>query len=127
MKRLKLTRERQERFLTALAETGIVSVAAKIAGTSRTRVYELRNRDEAFTAAWEDAEERAADALEADAWRRAVDGVPEPLVSAGKVVRDDEGRPEGPRPPAERGGRRGEAISGSPRREVGSRQHQIRG
>ena len=93
MKKLKLTRERQERFLTALAETGIVSVAAKIAGTSRTRVYELRNRDEAFAAAWEDAEERAADALEAEAFRRAVVGVPVPLVSVGKIVRDDEGQP----------------------------------
>jgi hypothetical protein len=34
-----------------------------------------------------------ADALEAEAWRRAVDGVPEPLVSGGKVVRNDDGQP----------------------------------
>jgi hypothetical protein len=93
MKRLKLTRERQKRFLTALTETGIVSTAAEIAGTSRTRVYELRQRDEAFAKAWDDAEEQAADALEAEAWRRAVVGVLEPLVSGGKVVRDDDGQP----------------------------------
>ena len=93
MKRLKLTRERQERFLRALAETGIVSAAVEIAGTSRTRVYELRKRNPGFAAAWGEAEERAADALEAEAWRRAVAGVPEPIVSAGKVVRDDDGRP----------------------------------
>src|SRR6516162_10423180 len=93
MKKLKLTRVRQERFLKALADTGIVSAAAEMAGTSRTRVYELRKRDPAFAAGWEEAEERAADALEAEAWRRAVAGVPEPLVSAGKVVRDDDGRP----------------------------------
>jgi hypothetical protein len=65
MKKLKLTRERQERFLKALAETGIVSAAVEIAGTSRMRVYELRKRDPAFAAGWEEAEERAADALEA--------------------------------------------------------------
>src|SRR5271165_1445492 len=93
MKKLKLNRDRQQRFLTALAETGIVSVAVEIAGTSRTRVYELRKRDTAFGMAWDEAEEQAADALEAEAWRRAVDGVPEPLVSAGKVVRDDDGQP----------------------------------
>ena len=45
MKRNKLTRELQQQFLTALAETGIVSAAAEITGTSRTRVCELRRRD----------------------------------------------------------------------------------
>jgi hypothetical protein len=34
-----------------------------------------------------------ADRLEAEAWRRAVDGVSEPLVSAGKLVRDENGNP----------------------------------
>jgi hypothetical protein len=93
MKKLKLTGERRERFLKALSDTGIVSLAVEIAGTSRTRVYELRKRDTAFAAGWDEAEERAADVLEAEAWRRAVDGVPEPLVSSGKVVRDDDGQP----------------------------------
>jgi hypothetical protein len=93
VKKLKLARKRRERFLKALAGTGIVSVSVQIADTSRTRVYELRNRDTAFAKAWEEAEEHAADALEAEAWRRAVDGVPEPLVSSGKVVRDGDGQP----------------------------------
>jgi len=93
MKKLRLTKERQDRFLKALAETGIVSAAVAIAGTSRTRVYELRKHDPGFASAWDDAEEQAADGLEAEAWRRAVDGVPEPLVSAGRVVRDDDGQP----------------------------------
>lgn len=44
MKKLKLTRERQNRFLKGLAGTGIVSVAVELSGTSRTRVYELRKR-----------------------------------------------------------------------------------
>jgi len=93
MRRLKLTRELQERFLEALADTGSVSTAAAVAGTSRTRVYELRGVDPTFASAWQEAEDIAADRLEDEARRRALEGVPELLVSAGKLVRDDEGQP----------------------------------
>jgi len=93
MKRLKLTRERQGRFLQALANTGSVTAAIAVAGSSRTRVYELRKADPAFAAAWDEAEEAAVDRLEDEARRRAVEGIPEPLVSAGKLVRDDQGQP----------------------------------
>jgi hypothetical protein len=93
MRKLKLTEACQRHFLEALCETSNVTRAAALSGTSRTRVYELRNRDPAFAAAWEDAEEVAADRLEDEARRRAVEGVPEPLVSAGKLVRDDDGQP----------------------------------
>jgi hypothetical protein len=93
MRKLKLTRERQECFLKALATTGCVTTAAETAGTSRTRLYELRKADPEFATAWEEAEEIAADRLEDEARRRAIEGVPEPLVSAGKLVRDDDGQP----------------------------------
>jgi hypothetical protein len=93
MKRLKLTRDRQERFLKALADTGNVTAAVAAAGTSRTRVYELRKTDIAFAAAWDEAEEIATDRLEDEARRRAIEGVAEPLVSAGKLVRGDDGQP----------------------------------
>src|SRR5215470_12552834 len=93
MRKSKLTPERQRHFIKALSETGSVSTAAALAGSSRTRVYELRKVNPAFAAAWEEAEEVAADRLENEARRRAVEGVPEPLVSAGKLVRDDDGKP----------------------------------
>ncbi len=93
MRKLKLTPARQVRFLKALAETGSVATSAAVAGTSRTRVYELRKTDPAFASAWEDAEEIAADGLEKEARRRAIKGVEEPLVSSGKLVRDSEGQP----------------------------------
>jgi len=93
MRKSKLTPERQQHFIKALSETGSVSTAAALAGLSRTRVYELRKVDPAFATAWEEAEEIAADRLENEARRRAVEGVPEPLVSAGKLVRDDDGQP----------------------------------
>jgi hypothetical protein len=93
MKRVKLTNTRQERFLKALSDTGSVTAAVAAAGTSRSRVYELRRSDLEFAAAWDTAEEIAADRLEDEARRRAVEGVPEPLVSGGKIVHDDGGKP----------------------------------
>ena len=88
MRKLKLTQTRRERFLKALADTGSVTTAVAAAGTSRTRVYELRKVDPAFAAAWAEAEDIAADRLADEARRRAMEGVPIPLVSAGKLVRD---------------------------------------
>jgi hypothetical protein len=93
MKRLKLTRARRENFLKVLADTGSVTAGVAAAGTSRTRVYELRKSDTAFAAAWVEAEDIATDRLEDEARRRAVEGVAEPLVSAGKLVRGDDGQP----------------------------------
>ena len=48
MKRCKLIPARRERFLKALADTGSVTAAVAVAGTSRTRCYELRKGDPAF-------------------------------------------------------------------------------
>jgi hypothetical protein len=93
VKKLRLTKERQDLFLQALADTGSVTAAIAVASTSRTRVYELRKADPAFATAWDEAEEIATDRLEDEARRRAVEGVAEPLVSAGKLVRDDDGQP----------------------------------
>ena len=75
MRKLKLIRARQEQFLKALAETGSVATSAAVAGTSRTRVYELRKTNPVFASASEDAEEIAVDRLEEEARRRAVKGV----------------------------------------------------
>jgi hypothetical protein len=49
--------------------------------------------DAAFAAAWEEAEETATDRLEEEARRHAVEGVPEPPISGGRLVRDDDGQP----------------------------------
>ena len=64
-----------------------MTAAIAVAGSSRTRVYELRKADPAFATAWDEAEEAAVDRLEDEARRRAVEGIPEPLVSAGKGSR----------------------------------------
>ena len=76
----------QQRFLMRLAETGNVSAAARHAGRPRSFVYDCRRRDAAFGAAWADALEEAADRLELEALRRAVDGVDEDKLFQGAVV-----------------------------------------
>jgi len=70
-----------------------VTAAVAVAGTSRTRVYELRKTDTIFAADWDEAEEIAIDRLQDEARRRAIEGVAEPLVSAGKLVRGEDGQP----------------------------------
>jgi hypothetical protein len=88
-----ITERRRQRFLAALRETGNVRGACIAAAVPRTNIYEHRHADEAFAKAWEEAEQIAADRLEAEAWRRGVDGVAEPLVSAGRLVSDQDGQP----------------------------------
>ena len=70
-----------------------MTVAAQAPGVSRSGVYTHRQLDDTFAKAWEEAEQVAADRLEAEAWRRGVEGVSEPLVSAGKLVCGADGQP----------------------------------
>jgi hypothetical protein len=98
-------------FLDQLAETGIVSSAARAVGVSSSAVYALRAKDGDFAAAWDQALEDAADVLEAEARRRAVQGVAEPVVYQGQLtpvwetdaqgqpLLDGEGRPVQQRDP----------------------------
>lgn len=65
----------RDRFLAALRRDGVVAYAAKAARVTRTYVYEVRESDPAFAAAWADAIEEATDALEREAIRRATKGL----------------------------------------------------
>lgn len=86
----KATRQRmREMFLNELAQRGIVQDAAMVAGLSRQSFYEWRNNDPEFAADWDEALEIANDALEREAWRRAVEGVDKPLI--GRVGKDQDG------------------------------------
>lgn len=82
-------------FLQQLAIDGNVSRAARVAAVSSTQVYALRKQDADFAEAWRIALEDAGDNLVAEARRRAVDGVNEPIVYQGsfsyEYERDDEG------------------------------------
>lgn len=73
----------QKAFLAALAETGIVTRAAEAAGVETSTVYSLREVDAAFAESWRLARESAADRMEQEALRRALEGVEEPVFGSG--------------------------------------------
>lgn len=81
------TRQRaRAQFLEELALRANVSDAAKAAGISRATMYQWRAADEEFAKEWDAALDTALDAAEREAWRRAVEGVDEPVI--GRVERD---------------------------------------
>lgn len=84
------TRQRaREKFLKELATNGVIAYAAKAAKMSRAWFYTQREADPEFAAAWDEALEEAVGRLEREAWRRAVDGVSEPVI--GRVGKDEDG------------------------------------
>lgn len=89
----------QDTFLAALRRDPNVSAAARKAHVTRQYVYEVRategKKDEAltaakqFAAAWDDAIEEALDTLEAEARRRALNGLPrKKFTGKGEAVID---------------------------------------
>ncbi len=76
----------QETFLTAFAEYANVTHAAAKAGVDRSAVYLWRHSDPSFAERFSTASEEADDVLRMEAYRRAVIGDLEPVVSGGKVV-----------------------------------------
>ena len=75
-------------YLDDLARHGNVTKAARAAGMRLKTVLQYRKADKDFAEAEELAQQEAADTLEAEAWRRAHDGVEQ-------AVFDKEGRVTG--------------------------------
>jgi hypothetical protein len=73
-------------FLAHLAECGILTDAAAAAGVDRTTVWRRRQSDADFARACDEAVDMAADKLEAEARRRALDGTEEPVYQGGLLV-----------------------------------------
>jgi AcrR family transcriptional regulator len=90
---MRVRKDALARFLTTLASSGNVSLAASAAKLPRGTLYHWRDRDKGFAAAWLEAIEAATDALEAEARRRAVEGVETTIVHGGRLVRDEAGKP----------------------------------
>ena len=93
MRTLRITEERQQVFLAKLGEWGDAAAAADAAGTTRAGADELRANDPAFALGWERALQASTERLEQVARCRALEGLIEPILSDGKVVRDDNGQP----------------------------------
>ena len=73
-------------FFAALEKTGVVAWAAKAAGVGRRTVYDHLQADPEFADRWRDALDTAADNLEGELIRRAVEGEQVPVYYQGKVV-----------------------------------------
>ena len=86
-----ITHPKKRAFLTAYAETGTLVRACEITGISKSSHYRWRDKDAAYREAFEKATECAADNIEDEAYRRAVEGWEEPVGwykgKAGGVVR----------------------------------------
>ena len=73
-------------YIVHLRRTGLERTAAAAAGTTTRQVNLLRERDLEFDLACKDAEEQAADVLELEARRRAVDGIEKGVYYQGERV-----------------------------------------
>ena len=73
-------------FLAAVAEVGNITVAASLSGCARTQHYNWLKVVDGYREAFDEAMENAADLLEKEARRRAVEGVAEPVFHNGKAV-----------------------------------------
>lgn len=82
-------------FLDHLRTSCNVAGSCRAAGVSHTAVYTLRDKDADFAAAWDDALEESYDHLEAEARRRAFEGVEEPVVYQGQLTPVWERNPDG--------------------------------
>ncbi|MEQ1597657.1 MAG: hypothetical protein ABL985_21460 [Casimicrobium sp.] len=83
------TEEKQRRFIEVLADTGIVTAAAKAVGMSRESAGRLRRSPQgaAFARAWDAARHHAGSVLEDIAFERAIEGVEQNVYDElGEVV-----------------------------------------
>ncbi len=75
----KLNSKSRDKFLDELRRSGSITQAAKRAAIGRRTAYIWRDDDPDFAEAWEDAKQEYCDDLEAEADRRAREGVPSHL------------------------------------------------
>lgn len=78
--------QKQRRFLVAFAQTGNVTFSAKEAGIDRTTHYSRWMKEPRYATRFNDAKEQAADVLEGEALRRAVQGIEEPVFYRGERI-----------------------------------------
>jgi hypothetical protein len=82
------TEEKQRRFIEVLADTGIVTAAAKAVGMSRESAARLRRSEHgaAFARAWDAARHHAGSVLEDIAFERAIEGVEQHIFDENGTV-----------------------------------------
>jgi hypothetical protein len=87
-RRNSISPERQQRFIAALAASGIVTQAARVIGASLEALYRLRHQPSAeqFSKAWDAAIDRGMARLEDCALERALVGEERPVVRGGEII-----------------------------------------
>ncbi len=80
-------------FLRAFAETGRTTIAAETAKVTRDSHYYWLRSDEAYAAAFREAQTMAGNKFEDEVCRRAFSGIDKPLVYQGQISKDENGNP----------------------------------
>jgi hypothetical protein len=80
----KTLQHKKRTFLVAFAETGNISAASRLSGISRQAHYEWMESDPDYPAMFKAADQTAAENLETEARRRAVQGTLKPVFYKGK-------------------------------------------
>ena len=88
----KIRHPKKRALLSAFPECGNVTAACRAAGISRALHYHWLDKDHDYMVAFQEARETAADMLETEARRRAVDGVKDMVLYQGEPVQVD-GKP----------------------------------
>lgn len=80
--------QRKKRFLTAFALMGNIYKACQASNIGRSTVYEWQEKDDQFVHDFRQAEIESTERLEAEAYRRAHDGVLKetPIHHNGKII-----------------------------------------
>jgi len=82
----KLRQQKLDKFLEYLAQGVSIAKSIKLTGCSQSLVYNERTSNPEYAKKWDEARCKGAYALEEEAWRRAVEGVPEDIYHRGQVV-----------------------------------------
>lgn len=85
-KRSPQTGIKQNAFLKAFVEVGVITAAAEAAGIERTTHYQWLREDPDYPAKFQTAVESANDSLEQEAIKRGKEGWDEPVYQGGKLV-----------------------------------------
>jgi len=94
-----LVQRKKEIFLDTFGKVGNLTTAALAAGVSRSYHYRWLEEDPEYPARYAEKVEEAADRLEAEAFRRAVIGIDEPVIHQGRLSTvSDPNAPGGFRP-----------------------------
>lgn len=81
-----LDEEKKEVIISLLEHNPNISAVARMIGAAPHTVYKERKKDPKFDERVKEALEIGYDGLEAEAWRRGVDGVDKPILFQGEVV-----------------------------------------